>query len=323
MILFGAGNMGRHALKELQSKGVSITAMMDNNSALWGTYMGGVPVIAPGWTGEEVGVTISGGFGVKKQLRDLGVEVVLSGAQLARGYDLKTLPCPFETPEFYMANLPTIRSLLAILEDDESKLILSEQIDWRITLDDAVLSPPSDIKDIYFPEFLKPHHREIFVDCGAFDGDTIVAFKKWAGWIYRAIYAFEPVMEVKENAVVIPCAVGDKPEFTTFAENGAGSTRGEGRQVQVVTLDSVFKAETPTFIKMDIEGAEPEAIRGAAGLLSTRPVLAVCLYHKPDHLWSIPLLVHSIQPDYKFFIRHYSDECWELVLYAIPAERVK
>ena len=80
---------------------------------------------------------------------------------------------------------------------------------------------------------------------------------------------------------------------------------------------------TPTYIKMDIEGAELEALWGARRILKEHsPVLAICAYHTSDHLWQIPFLIHAIQPDYKLYLRRYAEGAFELVWYAVPVDRV-
>ena len=73
----------------------------------------------------------------------------------------------------------------------------------------------------------------------------------------------------------------------------------------------------PTYIKMDIEGAEMEALLGAQGnIKNNKPKLAICLYHKPEDIIEIPHIILSINPDYKLAIRHYTTCNWETVLYA-------
>ena len=76
--------------------------------------------------------------------------------------------------------------------------------------------------------------------------------------------------------------------------------------------------DPPDFIKMDIEGAEFDALQGATALLRRGPDLAICLYHVQDHLWSIPLLVRSLMPEHRLFLRYHGTDAWELALYATP-----
>jgi hypothetical protein len=74
---------------------------------------------------------------------------------------------------------------------------------------------------------------------------------------------------------------------------------------------------------MDIEGTEPDTLLGASQIIASRaPVLAICLYHAQEHLWQIPLLIQSLNKDYNFFLRRYADECWEIVCYAVPKNRI-
>lgn len=76
-------------------------------------------------------------------------------------------------------------------------------------------------------------------------------------------------------------------------------------------------------IKMDIEGAELDALRGATETIRTaRPILAVCAYHKCEHLWTLPSTISAVLPEYQISLRRYAEECWEMVYYAIPPERV-
>jgi hypothetical protein len=53
------------------------------------------------------------------------------------------------------------------------------------------------------------------------------------------------------------------------------------------------------------------------------PVLAVSLYHKPEDLWDLPLLINALVPGYLLYLRRYSDERWETVCYAVPPERLR
>lgn len=88
--------------------------------------------------------------------------------------------------------------------------------------------------------------------------------------------------------------------------------------IQVVALDQYIYHEAPTLIKMDIEGAEQEALVGARKTIQTyRPKLVICLYHKPEDLFEIPLYIKSLNSDYNLYIRQYSNTKYETVCYAV------
>ena len=94
--------------------------------------------------------------------------------------------------------------------------------------------------------------------------------------------------------------------------------------VNCVTLDDALAGAEPTYVKMDIEGAELERVeRRARGTIQRHdPVLAICTYHVQDHLWKIPLLIQSMHSNYSFFLRPHLLEGWDLVCYAIPKTRL-
>lgn len=193
-------------------------------------------------------------------------------------------------------------------------------------------------KDIYFPEFIRQIDHEHFVDCGAYDGDTIRQIIT-RNWRYEHITAFEADRENFEkliendfqNVTLRREAVGDTKGVIPFLQKGNMCSRlseeGEplnNATVFCTTIDSYRFTSTPTFIKMDIEGFEKEALWGARCLLRDHaPVLAICAYHDTDDFWQIPHLIHSLQPRYHLFMRRYAPVPWELVCYAVPSERLQ
>jgi len=125
----------------------------------------------------------------------------------------------------------------------------------------------------------------------------------------------------------MPYAVGERNEMVAFASTGTVTSKITGNvptSVECRRLDAIDWSLTPTYLKMDIEGAEPQAIIGATELLQRHhPTLAVCTYHRSEHLWQIPNLIRSIAPEYNLFLRRYAEECWEGLCYAIPNHRLK
>lgn len=83
-------------------------------------------------------------------------------------------------------------------------------------------------------------------------------------------------------------------------------------------LDEVLENEKVTFIKMDIEGSEMAALRGGSHIIQNqRPKLAICIYHSPEDMLNIPLWIKKLVPEYKIYIRYYTDMMLETVCYAV------
>ena len=186
-----------------------------------------------------------------------------------------------------------------------------------------------DLQQLYHDE------EEVFIDAGCFDGETSLEFIKWCGGNYKKIYAFEPLdegMKISKrnlkgykNIELIKCALGDKEENVEFTYSfdglmGARVAENDNQKtvVPVKSIDSVLNGKRATFIKMDIEGAELSALKGAQNTIKTyRPKLAISLYHKKQDIIEIPLWISQTMPEYKFFLRHYSNKQWDFVLYCI------
>ena len=189
----------------------------------------------------------------------------------------------------------------------------------------------------YFNEltFCNNSSNEFFIDCGAFDGDTIKKYVEFTGKTYKKILAMEPLPENLVNLRKNTCNIEnlDIVEYGTWKENAillfnpdtsASSVSETGSvQVKMNSIDNIVNNdERVTLIKMDIEGSEFEALQGAKNTIERcLPKLAICVYHKYDDLIRIPTLIRSFKgaSSYKFYLRHHSNRLTETVLYAIPS----
>ena len=175
--------------------------------------------------------------------------------------------------------------------------------------------------------------QEIFVDGGAFDGKTSLEFNKWCHGKFRKIYLFEPdvsnrekcentLKEILQGVEIISKGLWNQEEIIKFTSLGNGASYvGEtdaSYEIRVTAMDEVIR-ERVTFIKLDIEGSEYQALCGAERLIKTyNPKLAISVYHKPEDIWMLPRLLLSYNGNYSFYLRHYSLAASETVLYAIP-----
>ena len=131
--------------------------------------------------------------------------------------------------------------------------------------------------------------------------------------------------ELQAKLSPVQAALGSSAGTIFIEPTGtASSVTGHGSvEVPCLTLDEALGDSAPTFLKLDIEGAEPEALQGARRLIETHtPVITVCVYHVQDHLWRIPLYIRSIGDQYSFFLRPHNEEGWDLICYAIPRNRL-
>lgn len=178
--------------------------------------------------------------------------------------------------------------------------------------------------------------EEVFVDAGAFDGQTSSMFARWAGK-YKKIFVLEPDPKNREKCrktletmsaeyELLPFGAWNKSEQLSFASGLNGLSHISGNEekisekqikIQADKLDNLIH-ERVSFIKMDIEGAELNAIKGAEKIIKTyKPKLAICVYHKKEDIWEIPRLILSCVPEYKLYLRHYSPTENETVLYCV------
>lgn len=196
-----------------------------------------------------------------------------------------------------------------------------------------------------FPEFYP--RGTAFVDGGCLDAKDSLYFAQWCEGKYSQIFAFEPdrlnqekckrtaeEYQIKEfhlisaglseksgDAVVLRGGSGGSSRILGEGEEGiaGNATEREQRkeQTRVTALDDIAGDTTIGFIKLDIEGFEMSALKGAEKtLLRDKPFLAVCVYHKPGDVLEIMDYLHTLVPDYRFWLRHYSAIQDETVLYA-------
>ncbi len=352
IVLFGAGGLGRRCLAGLRHYGIEPIAFADNNCKLWGKQVEGLPVFEPHEAAANFGktavfvVTIWGAFSADRmidrlnQVLALGCTTVVPFGPLLWKYPERSLPhYAVDLPHHLIEKADDVLCCFDLWEDDESLQEYVGQVQWRLSFDFGAMAPPAR-EAIYFPPgLIELGSREVFVDCGAFDGDTLGLFLRQSKSVFARAFALEPdpanFARLSASAAVLPDAVRSRIELKRaavgaqegkvrfLAQGTPSSSVGSGNlEVDCVTLDRYLGDCAPTFIKMDIEGAEPDAIRGAASVIREHsPILAISCYHLQDHLWSIPLLIQSLNPDYSFYLRPHDLEGWDLVCYAIPRSR--
>lgn len=351
-VLFGAGSLGRSVLGCFRQDSIRPLAFSDNNPALWNTDLDGIPVLSPANAASRYGSEAAFFVSIwttghryadtHARLASLGCRHVYPVASVRWKYSTELLP-------FYCQDMPhkvfqeadCVKAAFGLWADERSREEYLAQVRYRACGDYQGLSAPDPEPSYFLDSLFSLHSDEVFIDCGAFNGDTIREVIGRCGDAFSRIVALEPdpdnFAEIEKYLASLPAEMAARIRALPYA---AARTNGKVRfradssllsalsdsgniSVEAVALDGLIQEPPPTFIKMDIEGAEVEALAGARELISKyRPILAICLYHRQSDLWHIPLLIHSMYPGYHHFLRSYEEDGWQTVGYAIPPERL-
>ena len=244
------------------------------------------------------------------------------------------LPCPFNGVDI-TSHLDKIEKVYSLLTDEDSKLTLLNVLMYRLTLNrEYVIRAYSQTPQYFIEAFRGLGPEEIYVDCGAYTGDTYEMYCHF-NEPPRHAYLFEPD---RQNAHRLRENLKDLPEYSGIniiekgvhkstgslcfrGKRGAGSSFTEdipanSEALPVTSIDDAID-ERITFLKMDIEGAEQNAITGAENRIAKDyPRLAISVYHSTSDLWEIPLMIQQKFPEYStYMLRHHTTFFGDTILY--------
>lgn len=335
VVFYGCGELFTRLLGTWERVvGRPVDLCCDSNPEKWGRTFAGVPCISP----QEllamrddcvVFVTMGDLMPVYDALTRAGVRSV----NLIYKYDL--LSSDYLAGADGVQLLESLAATRGLLADRRSVQVFDAVL-ARVTgeTDDPhVMAEVSD-PDQYFPaDVIELGDDESFVDAGAYNGDTLREFVERTRGKFRRIDCFEldeanfaalrecaDALSVEGSIFVHNLGLWDREAEVAYETDTLQSSVGQGGEVgHVVALDAAMPGERVTFIKMDIEGAELRALRGAAEIIrAQRPRLAVCVYHHISHLWEVPGLIHELAPEHRIYLRHHTNVDYETVCYAVP-----
>ena len=343
--IYGAGNAGAMTCNLLKKINVEIKGFMDKRAEIIGTYLNKKVITAENeLIKDNIFVIIS--FlcsyeeleSMKIWLSSLGYEKICYFHDI---YNLiskidfinKKSTAIVDSKNIFIDEQEKIIQIESYLCDQRSKQIYYDFYNALTNGDDDLFSKPDKGFQYFVDDIIFTKGYKRFIDCGAFDGDTAITLKKLKGQIEK-LALFEPENpnfdKLKENIkkervandqIFYPCGVWDKTEMLVFKSGLQSSSfisESGDVYVQCVALDDVLGDFEPTFIKMDIEGAEYEALLGAENMIRKHmPDLAISVYHKVEHMIDIPLLIKNFNPNYKLYLRCHGLHGMETILYAV------
>jgi FkbM family methyltransferase len=334
VVFYGCGSMFHSVLGTWRSYiGRPISWCCDSDSSKWGRSFGGVRCIS---VDELVAikdecavfVTIDRSQGVFDLLSSRGFPAI----HTLYMFDLIASEYLLTTDRSELVD--NLRDTYEMLSDQRSRDVFSAIME-RVFGDGTradIMARVRDCDQYFAPDIVNLTRDESFVDVGAFTGDTVLDFVTRTSGQFERVYAFEmdsanfsalsaTVAALPQRERIHPFNIGlwDEDAEILYSPDDSSSRIGAGTAVgRVRPLDDVLNGDRVTFVKMDVEGAEPQALRGAAATIAAcRPTMAVCVYHDLRHLWEIPQYLKGLVPDYRIFLRQYTDIERETVCYAL------
>ena len=339
LFFYGAGLICRRIIDVCALISIRPNYISDMNPDLWGKLIDGIRIISPSEMrkfGTDIPIIVTTMY-ISSAVNSLAEQ---GFTNIWCFNDHKTPPYnqsiySYNNDYIFNTHKAAITRIRKGLADRRSVETVDRIISYRKT------SNPSDIEAIYCDNEYYPSdiifltQNEVFIDGGSYNGDTIHDFIKRTNCKFNHIYAFEPQPFLsglindglmyhiaRSKITVIDKALSENEGKAQFTEQSVASRLDINGVLEVETesIDNLFKSAKygPTYIKLDIEGAEMAALKGAERTVeSFKPKLAICIYHKPNDLWEIPAYLMERYPFYDFYIRHHSMADTGTVLYAV------
>lgn len=248
------------------------------------------------------------------------------------------------TADYARAHLDELEQAHCLFCDEQSRVVFESVLEFKLSGKIDCLRRCETPREEMF-EIIKPRGDEFYIDLGAYNGDTVLEFLSEAHSANKII-AVEPD---RKNFKKLCRNLADVPNifavnapvwsgeallpFSGGASRGSAVKHGGGQTVASVSVDGLLGGKIPsdctvfgnsdisdcgvTFIKADVEGAEKQALLGAeATIRKFSPRLAVSAYHRNSDLFTLPQLIHRLNPEYKLYLRHHSYvPAWETNIY--------
>ncbi|WP_312647712.1 FkbM family methyltransferase [Aminipila sp.] len=348
VIVFGASSMGEKCCNYLEKIGVKIDLICDNDLNKQGIFLTEkgtrIKIVS---VEEALSNTISGlcfvaaGIqhfnAIKEQLEKYKLNEIVFRMHLDFSLESMLLVESIGAKGI----VDNIKELFSFFDDEESCKILWCHIREVFELDEKKIEKETSFKELcnrsqYFlnqGNFLG--EQQVMIDCGAFTGDTledliyVIKYHKFKSYECYELDAtnFKILQNnikklpnfIKNRIVAHNCGVGATVKDIVYNFN-CGCTRiglNGNMHGKIVTLDQEFENKSVTFLKMDIEGSEKEALQGARNLIKrNKPICAICVYHNVSDLWEIPKMLKEYVPEYQFILRHHTEIWDDTVCYA-------
>jgi len=346
LIIYGFGSRGKSIIDSLILNNIKPTLIIDQNSP-YEEYKG-IKInkllnisLPNSLTNYKCIVTMHNNYanlqGVYRDISDAGITDIYSLININDEHDFINIDNGYWLEKgFKYSNFSLeINSFKSLLCDDKSKELLESIVKYR-DFGSLIDCPNGNFLDEYIPQDLPRYSDPIrLIDCGSYDGMAIRKFIK-AGYAIDSVISFEPdpknyalLTEQNfgiKNAMFLPLGVWSSTtqlRFSSDKEMGSSINDSGNIVIQCASIDELTKGYRPTLIKFDVEGAEIEALLGSKNTIcACKPNLCISLYHRPEHLFKIPLLINSWKLGYQYHLRVHEENTFGIVLYCLNPQLI-
>lgn len=331
VVMYGMGNGADRIIKRLERNGVSVNEFIASDNFVRGQSFHGKRVKRLDEIESEYSsflVVIA--FGTQRD------DVIDNINRIAMKHKVivPTVPVFGENifdDDFISKHEEEILKVLEFFDEEKSISVFKNIVKFNYSGKlEYLFAAESDKSEVY-NNILCPGENERFLDLGAYRGDTVDEFLNFTGGNYKSITALEPDTKtfrkltehcaaLKNFTAINAAAWSDNRELFFDKKGGRMSAVAKtGEKINAISVDSLNDKIGFSYIKADVEGCEYNAIIGAEKTLRrSKPKLNFALYHRSEDIFSLPLLIKDIQPEYKFFIRHHPYiPAWDTNLYCV------
>ncbi len=330
IVLYGTGDGAVKLMDRLSDIGLAVSGIFANDEFVRGQQFHGFPVHRFSEVENRFGsMTVLLAFGTSDP------NVLEQITRIAGRHELFVPDMPlygseYFTADYYWKKKEEIEFIRSMLADEISRNVFDCLLSYKLSGSFAELMrcPASNAWDL-----ISCPQSGLFVDLGAYNGDTVLKYYKIFP-TYSSILAVEPddynFRKLRERTSFLPnveyrnCAVASAWFRGGFTEGkGRGSSFGGEKEIIFDSVDNMVLNRRVSFLKMDIEGMEREGIAGAIRTIRrSKPALLISAYHRTEDLFSLPIQVLNISPDYKVYLRKdLSVPAWDVNYLFLPAER--
>ena len=327
--VYGTGNGADKVFDEFERLGITVSAVIASDGFVRKRTFRGFEVKSVSQAEKELG-----DFIVALCFASPLPQVIESIKELAKRHRVIMPSVPvfgdnIFNKDFLKNNLEKIKKAYSLLADEQSEKVFENIIRFQITGELNYCFECESSKDEAF-SLLDLGENESFLDLGAYRGDTVEEFLRYAK-SYGKIVAVEPdrktfrKLETNcaniQNCTLLNCGIWSHNCTLSFDSNkGRGTSAKEsGEEAQAICADYITeKYGSFTYINIDIEGAESKMLEGASAALKTGPKLCIAAYHRSEDIFELINKISEINPDYKIFLRHHPHiSFWDTNIYCL------